>query len=595
MRKDVKHFITILLLVLCCMNPLMAKADEVQPRDKKTGVVRDGYDIYFYFEDGQQAFGYQEIDGNHYFFDRETGKMLYDSEKVVSGHWVYYKPDGVRATGWTKHHGNTYYYDENGWMLYGYQTIDGNQYYFDPVTGVMFTGEKVEKGHWVYYHETNGEKATGWTKHHGNTYYYDENGWMLYGYQTIDGKQYYFDPVTGVMFGGERVENGHWVYYSEEDGAKAYGWIDHHGHTYYYNEKGWMLYKNQLIDGKEYYFDPVTGVLKYGFYESDGKIYYIDKFYNKLCGKQVIDGKVVLFDEKTGELCLGMHTVDGETYYYIDAEPYVYTGEIYKNGAWRYFDEKTGAMATGWTEHHNHTYYYNDKGEMQYGHQTIDGEEYLFDKVTGILISINGNRVIDPNKPMVALTFDDGPSSYTPRVLNCLEEYGQAATFFVVGYNASRYGSTMKRMIDMGCEIGNHSNNHPDLTNLSYSGIVNEMAVTNTYIYNATGTYATVSRTPGGSYNNTVKSAISTPIIMWSIDTLDWKTRDTWSTVNSVLNNVKDGDIVLMHDIHSPTITAAEILIPELVARGYQLVTVSELAQYRGNGMNAGQVYYSFR
>ena len=66
----------------------MAKADEVQPRDKKTGVVRDGYDIYFYFEDGQQAFGYQEIDGNHYFFDRETGKMLYDSEKVVIGYII---------------------------------------------------------------------------------------------------------------------------------------------------------------------------------------------------------------------------------------------------------------------------------------------------------------------------------------------------------------------------------------------------------------------------------------------------------------------------------------------------------------------------
>ena len=204
-------------------------------------------------------------------------------------------------------------------------------------------------------------------------------------------------------------------------------------------------------------------------------------------------------------------------------------------------------------------------------------------------------RYIDPSKPMVALTFDDGPSAYTPRILDCLEEHEQAATFFVVGYNAARYGSTMKRMIELECEIGNHSYNHPDLTTMSYSGIVNEMASTNSLIYAATGTYATVSRTPGGSVNSIVRNAISTPIIMWSIDTIDWKTRDTWSTVNCVLNNVEDGDIVLMHDIHSPTIAAAEILIPELVKRGYQLVTVSELSQYRGNGMKAGNVYYSFK
>lgn len=204
-------------------------------------------------------------------------------------------------------------------------------------------------------------------------------------------------------------------------------------------------------------------------------------------------------------------------------------------------------------------------------------------------------RKIDPSKPMVALTFDDGPSIYTPRILNCLEEYGQAATFFVVGTNAARYGDYMRRAYEMGCEIGNHTYNHPDLTYLSSESIANEMNQTNQYIRRAIGIDATVTRTPGGSYNSTVCTSITTPIIMWSIDTLDWKTRDTYSTVNAVLNNVQDGDIVLMHDIHSPTIAAAEILIPELVRRGYQLVTVSELAEYRGNGMEAGSVYYSFR
>lgn len=203
-------------------------------------------------------------------------------------------------------------------------------------------------------------------------------------------------------------------------------------------------------------------------------------------------------------------------------------------------------------------------------------------------------RMIDPDKPMVALTFDDGPSIYTPRVLDCLEQNNQVATFFVVGYNAYRYGPYIQRAYELGCEIGNHSNTHADLTRLSANSVATEFSTTNGYIRNAIGVDATVIRTPGGSYNKTVCSVASAPIIMWSLDTLDWKTRNTQKTVDAVLNNVRDGDIVLMHDIHKPTVAAAEIIIPELVSRGYQLVTVSELAQYRG-GMENGKVYFNFR
>ena len=224
----------------------------------------------------------------------------------------------------------------------------------------------------------------------------------------------------------------------------------------------------------------------------------------------------------------------------------------------------------------------------------MDGQKRVVGPSNAYVYSKVVKRWIDPNKPMVALTFDDGPSVYTPRILDVLEKYNQAATFFVVGYNAARYGSTITRAYNLGCEIGNHTYNHPDLTTRSYNSIVNEMASVNSLIYNATGSYATVMRPPYGSHNSTVRSAMQVPLIMWSIDTLDWKTRNTWSTVNCVLNNVEDGDIVLMHDIHSPTISAVEILVPELVKRGYQLVTVSELAMYRGNGMKAGVAYHSF-
>ena len=204
-----------------------------------------------------------------------------------------------------------------------------------------------------------------------------------------------------------------------------------------------------------------------------------------------------------------------------------------------------------------------------------------------------GGRLIDPDKPMVALTFDDGPSRHTPMILDTLEEYDQVATFFTVGIWVNIYPETVKRAYDLGCEIGSHSNSHADLATLSASGIISEMTITDNNLINVIGQPATVMRPPGGSFNSRVRENVGKPIIMWSLDTADWKTRNVNSTVNAVLNNVKDGDVVIMHDLHYPTAQAAQIIIPELVERGYQLVTVSELAEYRG-GMEAGKVYYNF-
>ena len=203
-------------------------------------------------------------------------------------------------------------------------------------------------------------------------------------------------------------------------------------------------------------------------------------------------------------------------------------------------------------------------------------------------------RTIDPNKPMIALTFDDGPAVGTTRILDALEANGQAATFFVVGSNARIYQETIARADELGCEIGNHTYNHPNLTRCTVSEIQSEINSTNDYIRSATGHNATVMRPPYGANNETVRQTVGLPLILWSIDTRDWETRNTQSTINNVLNNVRDGDIILMHDIHASTVDAAVYLIPELVSRGYQLVTVSELAEYRG-GLTAGTNYYSIR
>ena len=199
---------------------------------------------------------------------------------------------------------------------------------------------------------------------------------------------------------------------------------------------------------------------------------------------------------------------------------------------------------------------------------------------------------IDPEQPMVAITFDDGPHpSTTGRILDTLELFNARATFFVLGNRATNYPEILSRMKDLGCQIGNHSYSHPQLTNLSSQNVYSQLSKTANIITNATGISPTVMRPPYGSYNSTVSSVAGTPLILWSIDTLDWQSRDATSVIESVLPIVQDGDIILLHDIYKSTATAAENIIPTLIARGFQLVTVDELAYYKNISLSPGSAY----
>lgn len=203
-------------------------------------------------------------------------------------------------------------------------------------------------------------------------------------------------------------------------------------------------------------------------------------------------------------------------------------------------------------------------------------------------------RQIDPNKPMVALTFDDGP--YAPvgnQIMDSLAQYGGKATFFVVGSRAAAYETELKRMVAEGHEIGNHTFDHKYLNRLNGAQIQSEINRCSDAVFAATGVRPQLVRLPGGNKNQTVLQNVKAPMIMWSIDTLDWKTRNTNKTIQSVLTKVRDGDIVLMHELYPQTGAAALDIIPKLTAAGYQLVTVSELAQYRG-GVVPGGVYSQF-
>ncbi|WP_242972304.1 polysaccharide deacetylase family protein [Lachnoclostridium edouardi] len=206
-----------------------------------------------------------------------------------------------------------------------------------------------------------------------------------------------------------------------------------------------------------------------------------------------------------------------------------------------------------------------------------------------------GGRVIDPARPMVALTFDDGPmASVGNQIMDCLAQYGGKATFYVVGNRCASYVAEMQRMVAEGHEIGNHTYEHKYLNKLNTAQIRAQIDKGADAVQAVCGVRPKTVRLPGGNKNATVLSAVQEPIVLWSIDTLDWKTKNAQSTVNKVLSNVKDGDIVLMHELYSATGQAALQLIPELTNRGYQLVTVSEMAQYRG-GLQNGQIYYSIR
>lgn len=199
---------------------------------------------------------------------------------------------------------------------------------------------------------------------------------------------------------------------------------------------------------------------------------------------------------------------------------------------------------------------------------------------------------INPKKKMVALTYDDGPyTSVTNQILDTLEEYNGRATFFVVGSRVSTYKDCIKREAKLGCEIGNHTYNHTILTSVSASTIKSEISKTNDAVKKITGQAPTIVRTPGGAVNSTVKANVKYPMFNWSVDTLDWKYRNSSSVVSSIKNNVRDGSIILMHDLYGSTGNATEQIVPWLVKKGYQLVTVSELMAVKGIDVQDGQLY----
>lgn len=183
---------------------------------------------------------------------------------------------------------------------------------------------------------------------------------------------------------------------------------------------------------------------------------------------------------------------------------------------------------------------------------------------------------------LVAFTFDDGPSYNTIKIVNTLVKYDSKATFFLVGNQVEKYAKTMDVLVKNGMDIGNHTYSHKELTKLRDKEILKEIDLTNEVIYNKTGIKPMFLRPSYGAMNKRIKKLSTMPIIVWNIDTLDWKYHNSNKIKDKILKYVSDGDIILMHDTYVATLNAVEMVIPELKKQGYKIVSVSELFKYKG-------------
>lgn len=244
-----------------------------------------------------------------------------------------------------------------------------------------------------------------------------------------------------------------------------------------------------------------------------------------------------------------------------------------------------------------------EKIEEQQG--TIDDQKDTIDDLK-VQIALKNTAPGDPNLPpegeysdyagqkIVALTFDDGPGPYTERLLDELQARGARATFFVLGTRVDSYPQLIRRMAAEGHVVGNHSNAHNTLQRMDLVGVRTEMGRCAEKIEKLLGYRPSLMRCPGGNSSSVVEEyakEANIPIIYWGVDTRDWESRNKDAILNIAKKSIKDGSIVLMHDIYSTTVDAAVELMDWLIAEGYTMVTVPELLHARHGGVVAGKTY----
>jgi peptidoglycan/xylan/chitin deacetylase (PgdA/CDA1 family) len=204
-------------------------------------------------------------------------------------------------------------------------------------------------------------------------------------------------------------------------------------------------------------------------------------------------------------------------------------------------------------------------------------------------------RILD-GKKLVVLTFDDGPAATTtPRLLDILSEKDVPATFFMLGNMARNNPDIVKRAKKEGHEVASHTMYHQNLIRISASAARSDIDEAKNVITGVLGASPRFTRPPYGNYNSVVAQAVGTPMILWSVDTLDWKSRNVDSIISTAMAEVHDGAIILMHDVYDTTVDAVPRLIDTLRQDGYEFATLDEITKIRDISLANGEAYYSFR
>lgn len=200
------------------------------------------------------------------------------------------------------------------------------------------------------------------------------------------------------------------------------------------------------------------------------------------------------------------------------------------------------------------------------------------------------------DEKLVALTFDDGPSGkYTRRLLEGLAERGAKATFLLCGYRMELYPELTERIFSEGHEIGLHGYSHKSMQDMCARDIALELEKTMALL--PEGCAVSFLRSPGGLCGTCVRKAAAEQglaVLSWSVDPQDWATHDPVCVEKKVISHVRDGDVILLHDMSDSSVEAAFVIIDVLQEQGFRFVTVSELAQARNITLVPGRTYSRF-
>lgn len=209
--------------------------------------------------------------------------------------------------------------------------------------------------------------------------------------------------------------------------------------------------------------------------------------------------------------------------------------------------------------------------------------------------ALQADSTVDlPEQKLIALTFDDGPRrSTTTRLLDGLAERGVKATFFLIGCQIADNEDVVRRMDREGHQIGIHTFDHVQLTELNQADFDAQVGTTRTLLKDLLGHNDFLLRPPFGKWDEGVRTRAGCPIILWSIDPEDWDDKNTARVVEEVVSQAKDGSIILLHDIYAQSVDAALQIVDRLHTEGYYFCTIDQLFAARGLSLKAGQVYWN--